>query len=902
MPGCAAVGCNNRSEKGYVMKCFPRDPKLRRIWQERVARADWEPSNNSFLCHVHFKPQEWSVTQTGRIRLKKNAIPSIFTVTSTRKSPKKRIKLTKINNKNVCKDECATVYLENDTEYSSTGHIEEKDSDFQDADDPFAQSLAYQKTEQSSPKNIENIKEMMFHKQYGDIVSSDQQENIIIISDDDNREISNITEENNAGKQDVNIEKKLITDSTLKLNCTNDQNEGIMKTEVKQEILTINDNYDEIEEKLKQICDGYPEEDAYNNAEKLHSISENDNETSKTSITQNPYNKSINYKYSLRNKIEDILHINDMENVEIIFGTESEEERAHKCVSYNKTNYNEINKSEEHSVDIDHIDNNKESDKMFSTNIEDCFNKENIHVTPNMKAAMKRKRRTREEIMKSIKKSIRNTSYQNKSSLSNSDISDSVVGMESDVEKEWDVSENTPFNRDNVTPSATKFTVKVTGDPDDVFDIMHDSFNNTRNVDIQECNNISAHEENNEFITSVITIEDHSVKANVNRDEYDKNTRLSDANSILSGINDQLSDYSTIKNDQWLGSTLIKHSDKRLKDSNIYINSGSLVSDTNSITDPSTVDHKYKYQNLQQKVKIQEDVIKKLTNQLILYKDSEKDLQSKNLAFEVKSKESKDLKHEYSIRTSCKKNVNSRQKLIIELSNKISYLEETNKKLMKNITVESQQKRKLEGQIKQRDNQIKELNWKLEKASKFLERSERNTNTYRRKMLNMQTTMRRKKLLDEKLSQFNEMLMDGIKEGDSEKTLRTALEIKRACGKNGYDKLLDFGFPLPPLSTLETQLNDNSSDFNERNIQVLQTIATKHDIINEYDTEYLKNDVTMDIQDDKNLESTTVENISSGTETVTGTVQDIFEENNDGDDFSTNELKEHFILQLNAVM
>ena len=93
MPGCAAVGCNNRSEKGYIMKCFPRDPKLRKIWQERVARADWEPSNNSFLCHVHFESQEWSITQSGRIRLRKNAIPSIFTVTSNRKSPKKKKRL-----------------------------------------------------------------------------------------------------------------------------------------------------------------------------------------------------------------------------------------------------------------------------------------------------------------------------------------------------------------------------------------------------------------------------------------------------------------------------------------------------------------------------------------------------------------------------------------------------------------------------------------------------------------------------------------------------------------------------------------------------------------------------------------------------------------------------------------
>lgn len=93
MPGCAAIGCNNRSEKGYTMKCFPRDPNLRNVWKQRVGRADWEPSNNSFLCHVHFEASQWVVTPSGRVKLKKGAVPSIFTVTSTRKSPKKRQKL-----------------------------------------------------------------------------------------------------------------------------------------------------------------------------------------------------------------------------------------------------------------------------------------------------------------------------------------------------------------------------------------------------------------------------------------------------------------------------------------------------------------------------------------------------------------------------------------------------------------------------------------------------------------------------------------------------------------------------------------------------------------------------------------------------------------------------------------
>lgn len=141
MPGCAAVGCNNRSEKGYIMKCFPRNPKLRKIWQERVARADWEPSNNSFLCHVHFEPQEWSVTQSGRIKLKKNALPSIFTITSTRKSPKKRTRILDDKNKGVSQGEWNVEYMDNDTEHSSIELIEEKDLDLQEFLKPPVESI-----------------------------------------------------------------------------------------------------------------------------------------------------------------------------------------------------------------------------------------------------------------------------------------------------------------------------------------------------------------------------------------------------------------------------------------------------------------------------------------------------------------------------------------------------------------------------------------------------------------------------------------------------------------------------------------------------------------------------------------------------------------------------------------
>lgn len=52
MPYCAAVGCTNCTEKGYLMKVFPRDPARRYEWVRNVKRPNWIPTNNSYLCHV----------------------------------------------------------------------------------------------------------------------------------------------------------------------------------------------------------------------------------------------------------------------------------------------------------------------------------------------------------------------------------------------------------------------------------------------------------------------------------------------------------------------------------------------------------------------------------------------------------------------------------------------------------------------------------------------------------------------------------------------------------------------------------------------------------------------------------------------------------------------------------
>lgn len=902
MPGCAAVGCNNRSEKGYIMKCFPRDPKLRKIWQERVARADWEPSNNSFLCHVHFEPEEWSIMPNGRIRLKKNAIPSIFTVTSTRKSPKKRGKLANFKNQNQCENDYTMEYLENDTEHSSIGFLEEKDSDSQDIDDPSVKSFVYQQVNHST-KTTEN--KQITHRQYRNVTSDLQQESIILISDDNIEIISedNIKEGNN--EKQTNMENKKSSGNCIAdENLTNNQNDIVIKTEIKREHdQTSLDSYDEIEEKLKQICDGGREESISNNVERLNSTSNNREGVLEKSITQIPIlHRSINYKYSSRDEIGSLL-TDDTENIEIIFGSESGEEcaRVPKCTSYDNNETTEFNKTDQSAANIVSVTDDQEINKSFPEAIEKAFQGENIHVTPNIRAAIKRKRRTRKEIMKSIKKSIRNASSHDTNSVSDSDISDNIIEAENEIGKELNTSESTRL-KDDTVPAITKFTVKVSGDREDIFDIMQDFSKDTKDFIIQECNNTYIHQGNNTFVTSIITIDDSPMEAFV-KDEYSDDITPT---SITS--RDQVSfNLSPLKNNECLSTKLMSpHFDE---ENGLHVNSYSIL-DVNSEQPTANCTTKYECRKLRQKVKIQEDVIKKLSNQLILYKNSEKNLQNKNSALEIKTKKMENMMYEFNTKTDnaassmiYKKNMDLKQKLIDDLTNRVNYLEEVNKKLMKTVTVESQYKRKLEGQIKQRDNRIKELNWKLEKASKFLDRAEKNTNTYRRKMLNMQTFMRRKKLLDEKMSRFNEMLIDNVKDGYTEKAVAMAIEIKEICGSSGYDKLLNFGFPLPSLSALRTPPRDISSDSNESSNTTPRAGPSKRNISEETGIQCANDDVEANTKN-QILESVCEEiDVTDNTEeTVMGTVQDIFEENNDVDDFGTNELREHFILQLNAVM
>ena len=936
MPGCAAVGCNNRSEKGYIMKCFPRDPKLRKIWQERVARADWEPSNNSFLCHVHFEPQEWSITQSGRIRLKKNAVPSIFTITSTRKSPKKRTKIIHIKEEIVSQSEYSAECMENDTEYSSAEHLEGKDSDFQDVDEPSMQSTESEFKYVLGSVEEEEEEEEDEEEEEEEEVSINfnlQGRNITMIGEDNLADISGLVKQDNLEVQ-VNDNKQEIGVSLMINKSESVQTPAAtVKEEIKVEVMdhnTFEDSYDEIEEKLKQICDGGSTEDENCKNEggkkltvKNHKEDE-DVQAIDTSCDFNTFESkggmSVNKDHNFPTKSETRHLLTDKEeNVEIIFGAESGDEKMPVSQITPK-----IDKADDNTLEQDKIIPIKDEKKNFNEDIEENFTKDEVHVIPNIRAAMKRKRRTREEIMKSIKKSIRSTSDRDVNSSSNSEMSDSIE-KETEVRNESSVSlqEVGDISKKNDADMETaRFIIKVTGDPDDVTEIIEELSANTIGTHVSK--KFNAHyknEENDAFVTSIITV--LSAKNSKEVICSDLSSPITKDDCVTLKNNEPMPNESP-REEKVFESLDSARNSKRVHPL-CFRNTGSDKEDKNQTKTNSTLPNSVHSAQLSQehntgccispdygellaRIQIQEDVITKLTDQLIICKELENTMRQKNAECDIQTKEA-EASSRINTRSSntqssvmTKKILESKQRLIEDLSNRVNYFEEMNKKLMKTVTLESQQKRKLEGQMKQKDNRIKELNWKLEKASKYLERAEKNTNTYRRKMLNMQTIMRRRKLLDEKMSKFNEMIIDSSKQEYSEKALAMASDIRKTCGRNGYDKLLSYEFPLPPLPALrKSVLNEEFTDHNKTDMDKERNSSTKLPIKAEK-VQDVNNESEMDGKDSEVAESIAKTTEYDGAETVTGTVQDIFDENNDGDDFSTNELREHFILQLNAVM
>ncbi|XP_033124860.1 serine racemase-like isoform X2 [Anneissia japonica] len=93
MTGCSAVGCKSRPEKNVRLFRFPSDKSRRKLWEVKLSRLNWKPTNNSRLCEVHFENDQFERLRTDR-KLRRDAIPTLFShrpVPKHRKPPKRRI-------------------------------------------------------------------------------------------------------------------------------------------------------------------------------------------------------------------------------------------------------------------------------------------------------------------------------------------------------------------------------------------------------------------------------------------------------------------------------------------------------------------------------------------------------------------------------------------------------------------------------------------------------------------------------------------------------------------------------------------------------------------------------------------------------------------------------------------
>lgn len=107
---CVAFNCKNGSSKNQSKAekvgffSFPAKNPLRQAWVDKVKRKDWNPSKRSKLCSAHFeaccfvqnpgvlKSLGWRPT---RLRLKKDAIPTIFDYSRSKVGDKRKPEATR---------------------------------------------------------------------------------------------------------------------------------------------------------------------------------------------------------------------------------------------------------------------------------------------------------------------------------------------------------------------------------------------------------------------------------------------------------------------------------------------------------------------------------------------------------------------------------------------------------------------------------------------------------------------------------------------------------------------------------------------------------------------------------------------------------------------------------------
>ena len=70
--------CSSKYNKTVSFHSFPVDAAVRAEWKQKIRRDDFMPTKHTRVCSRHFKQTDIDVTVGGRRRVKKGAIPVLF--------------------------------------------------------------------------------------------------------------------------------------------------------------------------------------------------------------------------------------------------------------------------------------------------------------------------------------------------------------------------------------------------------------------------------------------------------------------------------------------------------------------------------------------------------------------------------------------------------------------------------------------------------------------------------------------------------------------------------------------------------------------------------------------------------------------------------------------------------
>lgn len=75
---CSVIGCEeSKSMEPELLFKFPEDPDIRQVWISLTGRSNWMPTEDSYICVVHFSVDSFTCNDNDEMVLYSTAIPSL---------------------------------------------------------------------------------------------------------------------------------------------------------------------------------------------------------------------------------------------------------------------------------------------------------------------------------------------------------------------------------------------------------------------------------------------------------------------------------------------------------------------------------------------------------------------------------------------------------------------------------------------------------------------------------------------------------------------------------------------------------------------------------------------------------------------------------------------------------